>query len=87
MSENYPVKKSAVKSKKIGMSMPPDLYRRAKDRSAALGYASFSEYTQFLLELDCQSEPEHIVKQTFEARVYSDEEETDGEDRERGLNS
>jgi len=51
-------------AKKISMSMPTDLWSRARERAAKLGYASFSEYTQFLLEEDCQLEPEHIIRIT-----------------------
>ncbi len=87
MSEIFATKKNTGKSKKIGISLSQDLHQRANQRATDLGYASFSEYTQFLLELDCQSEPEHIVKRTLEARVYSEEEDTDREDGVGGLNS
>lgn len=46
--------------KKKTISMEETLYQRALERSAALGYESFSAYLQFLLEADTAKKPLHV---------------------------
>lgn len=41
--------------------MPEDLFKEASERAKELGYNSFSEYIQFLLQEDLDSESGHIV--------------------------
>lgn len=48
-------------TKKPSVSMPEDLFSRASTKAKALGYASFSEYIQFLLREDLDKNSQHIV--------------------------
>ena len=41
--------------------MPNELHERAEERARKLGYASFSEYAQYLLEEDCEQKPAHTL--------------------------
>lgn len=46
------------------ISMEKKLYRAALERAEKLGYGSFSEYIQFLMEADVEEKPAHITKRT-----------------------
>lgn len=41
--------------------MEPELLKKAKERAEKLGYGSFSEYVQFLLEADVSDQTPHVT--------------------------
>lgn len=43
------------------VSMEAELYAQASERMKKLGYTSFSEYIQFLLESDLHERPSHVL--------------------------
>ncbi len=52
---------SESKLSRTTVSMDGDLYDRAVERLKKLGYSSFSEYIQFLLEADLRDRTPHVT--------------------------
>lgn len=51
---------------KKSISMEKDLYEKAIVRYNALGYKSFSEYIQFLIEADVSRKAPHVITRNQE---------------------
>jgi len=45
-------RRKTTKAAKVSISMPPEMYAAAKERAAALGMDSFSDYIKDLLRED-----------------------------------
>lgn len=53
------------------VSMEANLYRKADDRWRKLGYSSFSEYIQFLIDADVTSRPDHVTSRGEKGTFHS----------------
>lgn len=51
--------------------MEANLYRKADDRWRKLGYSSFSEYIQFLIDADVTSRPDHVTSRGEKGTFHS----------------